>query len=405
MPSTAPGDDGAFWRWSDLPFDLLCDISCRLHVAGDYIRFHATCKPWRDTLPPPPCRPAFLPYLLAPVDCTGHQTARCIFSPKSGRRQHSAAAVEFDIPVRDRRWVVADATMDGDAATASCLLARSRESTTLVNPLSGSSLVSLPPLPNGIKHWVKHAAGVVSGSDGTVFIYGIPPSQMQWHMPIWAALLRPGSSTWTPLKTNYYLGSLERDMERYSVTYRDGKIILWDNSEGTWTILPTEDDKFESTNGRIPRETGKSFQCMYTVESRGELLVACVRIKTDSKYYKDMRDFASDIDSFASALSVSVYSLQKVQGGKLMWVRMDNQSLADRILFLGRPSSFAMDAVRIGMSGGCAYFVDRRTLYGGSWSTMALKRCRVFRYNFHDDTAELVEQLPAKWNQGFGIQF
>ncbi|CAO2148155.1 unnamed protein product [Urochloa humidicola] len=331
MPATAPADDGASSAWSYLPFDLLRDISCRLHVTGDYIRFHATCKPWRDTLPPPSCRPTFLPYLLAPVDCTGHQTARCIFSPKSGHRRHSAAAIEFDIPVRDRRWVVADATMDGDTVTASWLLASSRESTTLVNPLSGPSLVALPPLPNGIKHWVKHAAGVLSG-DGTVFLYGIPPSQMQWHMPIWAAILRPVSSTWTALKTNCYLFSTERDMDRYSVTYRDGKIILWDNSEGTWTILPTEDDQFESTYGSMPRELGKSLQCMYTVESRGELLVACVRVKTDSKYCKDMRDYcpASDIDSFVSALSVSVYSLQKVQGGKLMWVRMDTRSLADR---------------------------------------------------------------------------
>ncbi|CAL4994581.1 unnamed protein product [Urochloa decumbens] len=407
MPATAPASDWigriampattdlAYSRWSDLPFDLLRDISRRLHVTGDYVRFHAVCKPWRATLPPPPSRPAFLPYLLAPVDGTGHQTARCIFYPNSGHRRPSSATVDFEIHVGNRRWVVAT----NRAATSSWLLANSRESTTLVNPLSGSVVTTLPPLHDGIKPWVKYAAGVVSG-DGTIFLYGVPPSQMQWHMPIWAALLRPGSSTWTLLKTRYYLGSPGRDMERYPVTYRDGKIILWDNSEGSWTILPTEDDEFESTDGDMLYELSKKFQCMYNVESRGELLVACVETKADSKYYKD-------IDCFASALSVSAYSLQnKVQGNsKLQWVRMDSRSLADRVLFLGRPSSFAMDGMRLGMSGGCAYLVDRRPLYGGSWSKMAIERCRVFRYSFHDDTAELVEQLPAKWNCRSGMWF
>ncbi|CAL4985266.1 unnamed protein product [Urochloa decumbens] len=387
MPATTLASS----RWSD----LLRDISRRLHVTGNYVRFHATRKPWRATLPPPSCRPAFLPLLLAPDDGTGYQMAHSIFSPNSGRQRHSSAAVDFEIPVGNRRWVV----ITNGAATSSWLLANSRESTTLVNPLSGSAVTTLPPLPDGIKQWVKHGAGVVSG-DGTVFLYGVPPSQMQWHMPIWAALLRPGSSTWTPLKTTCYFDSPGRDMERYSVTYRHGKIILWDNSEGSWTILPTEDDEFESTDGDMPYELSKKFQCMYNVESRGELLVACIEIKADSKYYKD-------IDSFASALSVSVYSLQnKVQGNsKLQWVRMDSRSLADRVLFLGRPSSFAMDGMRLGMSGGCAYLVDRRPLYGGSWSKMAIERCRVFRYSFHDDTAELVEQLPAKWNCRSGMWF
>ncbi|KAG2556483.1 hypothetical protein PVAP13_8NG151400 [Panicum virgatum] len=76
--------------------------------------------------------------------------------------------------------------------------------------------------------------------------------------------------------------------------------------------------------------------------------------------YEDIGDDngrASDIDSLASY--------------QLPWVKRDGKSLADHILFLGRPSSFAMDAVQPGMSGGSG---------------------------FHDDTSEFVEQLPAKWN-------
>ncbi|WVZ80306.1 hypothetical protein U9M48_027796 [Paspalum notatum var. saurae] len=72
--------------------------------------------------------------------------------------------------------------------------------------------------------------------------------------------------------------------------------------------------------------------------------------------------------------------------------------MADRVMFLGRPSSFAVDAARFGMSGaGCAYFVVKSQHYGGIWSKSALKRCRLFRYNFIDGKSELVEQLPAEW--------
>lgn len=99
-----------------------------------------------------------------------------------------------------------------------------------------------------------------------------------------------------------------------------------------------------------------------------------------------------------------VYAL-RVEGGKPQWERRDSQSLADRILFLGRPSSFAMDAARLGMSGGCVYFIDRRPLYGGTWSKSPPERCRVFRYSFHEDVSEFVEQLPAQWNCEAGMWF
>ena len=69
----------------------------------------------------------------------------------------------------------------------------------------------------------------------------------------------------------------------------------------------------------------------------------------------------------ALSVSVSVYELleEKLKGSQLPWVKRDGKSLADHILFLGRPSSFAMDAVQPGMSGGSVYFIDPRPLYGG----------------------------------------
>ncbi|KAF8711283.1 hypothetical protein HU200_029304 [Digitaria exilis] len=99
--------------WGDLLFDLICQISSHFHTATDYVRFHATCKPWRDTLPPATCRPAFLPWILPPQDATGHRKARCVFSSKSSRR--AAAATEIIVP--NRRWLIG-----ADGGTSACLI-------------------------------------------------------------------------------------------------------------------------------------------------------------------------------------------------------------------------------------------------------------------------------------------
>lgn len=269
MATTAPANNAASPRWSDLPFDLLCDISSRLHVATDYIRFHAVCQPWRDTLPPLPCRPAFLPLLLAPADAIGHQTARCIFSPKCSRRR--SAAVE--IAVGRRVWVM---SLDG-ASTSFFLLAISRESTSLVNPLSGSTVAALPPLPDG----VKYVSGVVS-VDGTVFLFGLFPEKMAFWTPIFVALLRPGSTVWTSARTHHRLIHDVRNLDRYSIAYRDGMIVVCCNHDGWCKILPKRDEGYGYYHQQMhhtPGEVGKKFHCMYNVESRGELLLVCVRVK------------------------------------------------------------------------------------------------------------------------------
>ncbi|OQU83099.1 RNA-binding protein CP29B, chloroplastic [Sorghum bicolor] len=98
--------------------------------------------------------------------------------------------------------------------------------------------------------------------------------------------------------------------------------------------------------------------------------------------------------------SVSVHALQQAEGTETQWVKRDVRSLADRFIFLGKPSSFAVDAARFGVSsgGGCAYFVIKSELYGGIWSKSAVKCCRVFRYSFQDDRSELTEQLPGEWD-------
>uniref|UniRef100_A0A0E0JY86 RRM domain-containing protein n=1 Tax=Oryza punctata TaxID=4537 RepID=A0A0E0JY86_ORYPU len=77
-----------------------------------------------------------------------------------------------------------------------------------------------------------------------------------------------------------------------------------------------------------------------------------------------------------------------------VWEKRDNV-LADHVLFLGYPGSFAVEAARFGgdLPGGSAYFVVRS------------EPCRVYMYSLVDAAAgggtaaaTLVETLPAGWN-------
>ncbi|KAL6658218.1 hypothetical protein ACP70R_003804 [Stipagrostis hirtigluma subsp. patula] len=375
--------------WPDLPSDLLLDISRRLHAADDYVRFHAVCKPWRDTLPPAHCRPAFLPWLLAPPDAAGHRTARSVVFPSSKPSHGRATAAVAMVRVPDRRWVV---RADGGTATAwrysYCYTAPSPGSGKLVvDPLTGSEDANLPLYPDGVWSWVEPAASVVS-SDGTIFMYAF------YHSPntsgtatFKVALLRPGEAAWTLLQRTLRI-SVTDSRYHCCVAYHNGNILLCCD-ERCWFIVPGQaigDCQFGWSSMNV--------RSSYLVESRGELLWVLVQVNTMSPDRSSFREFcANDIGSLASALSVSVFALQEGEGGSTRWVMRDSKSMAGRVLFLGPPSCFAMDAARIGMSGGCAYFLDKRRLCNELRS-----RCRLFRYNFHDGKSEFVEQLPDDWN-------
>ena len=69
-------------------------------------------------------------------------------------------------------------------------------------------------------------------------------------------------------------------------------------------------------------------------------------------------------------------------------------SLADRVLFLGWPNSFTVDASRLGVTGGYAYFM----YYNENSRCPRNERDGVFRYNLIDGTTELVEWLPRGWD-------
>ncbi|KAL6658552.1 hypothetical protein ACP70R_004138 [Stipagrostis hirtigluma subsp. patula] len=406
--ATAAADDASS-RWPDLPFDLLRDVLRRLHAAADFVRFHAVCKPWRDTLPSVPPRPGvLLPWLLAPCDDAGHRVARCFLSSsKSSRRAATAATTE--VRVRDRRWVISKD--DGEAAW---LLTTRRDSTIgPVDPLTGSAAAKpLPRLPHAINSWREHAVGAVS-ADGTIFLYTFVGG-------FDLALLRPGDETWTLLQRKDLYVYCE---DHACVACHGGRIVVCHNN--LWSIMSTDaeagagavaggprrspwrvmpDEPGNNPWRVMPDEPGNKFLSSYIVESRGELLWVSLQVSTESAYYKDININVhyrvSDAGSLVSALSVSVYALRAAEdAGEPRWTRTEGRSLADRVLFLGRPVSFAVDAARLAMSGGgCAYFVLWGFLYARAWSKSPVERCRLFKYSFHDGTTELVEQLPEQWN-------
>ncbi|KAF8779180.1 hypothetical protein HU200_002856 [Digitaria exilis] len=168
----------------------------------------------------------------------------------------------------------------------------------------------------------------------------------------------------------------------------------------TWPIADAS--RPQSAGGHVAEDEAPicdnmELQSSYIVESCGELLWVFVQIDTGSAYYKEILDFrASDIDILASALSVSVYTRRQgeaAESSKPCWVGKDGRSLANQVLFLGKPSSFGVEAARIAMSGGCAYFVDNRLLSGRVWSKLEFQLSRLFRYSFQDNRAEFVEEL------------
>ncbi|WVZ90182.1 hypothetical protein U9M48_036509 [Paspalum notatum var. saurae] len=376
-----PADDAEHWRpWADLPLDLLRDISRHLHAAADYARFHAVCVPWRDALPPAQSRPAFLPWLLAPPGASGYQKARCVFvSSEAG----STAATEIVFP--DRRWVIG--VEDGVATPVPAHL------------LCGGETKRWP--------WrMKHAAGSVSG-DGTIFLHN-GPVWKSYHLSLFNMdLMHPGDSDWTVIRKQMVTSS------RSCLAYSHGKVIICDwHYMITWCTMTRQVDDLTGDHPMwsLPmpaQQYDKAVQSCHLMEFRGELLMAVVLLNHAHYYEGDHYPYQGDVldkdyysvGNFAAGLLVTVYALEEGEGGNSpQWVKKDSRSLTDCIMFLGRPSSFAMDAARFGMSSTCcAYFVIKNKLYDGISGKSVLERCRVFKCTFHDDKSELVKQLPAEW--------
>ncbi|CAN6374652.1 unnamed protein product [Urochloa humidicola] len=413
----AASENTSWPRWHNLPSDLLEDISGRLHAAADYARFHAACKPWRYSLPPAARRPTFLSWLLLPraAAATGHRAARCVLS---------SSTATTDLHDRDRTWVIR-----AEDGVAYWLVAGEKSSGAgLVDPLTGTRAATLPPFPDEIVAWVSRAdaaAGIIYGN-GTIVFYALCPTALYSSdgpkvtsnaaasdlRTLNVALMCPGTcdaAAWTSVQTKLCLRS--KDMEILCVACNNGNIILC-HKRSFGRIVPAQPPEqpfseplrwqYWSLHDEPGAGNQERFQSSYyLVEFRGELLLA--RAEINNTYWKSW-DCNVDVISFAKGLSVLVYVLlDGAQGVRRapQWVKRDGRSfLADRVLFLGRPSSFAVEAVRLGMDGGCAYFLDKRRLYQGN---VVRDRCRLLKYSFHDGWSEFVEELPAQWTCKAGM--
>ncbi|XP_071683841.1 F-box protein At2g17036-like [Lolium perenne] len=345
--------------WAELPHDVLREIFGRLHAASDLVRFHAVCKPWRDTATATTTRQPLLPLLLAQDKMYSISVRlRCVFS-----RTSYSARPPFSIGRRN--WVASE---DG---TSIWYLAQ-RPSPSLRDPLTGAVTLLLPSFPQ--EHgWEDSPNGMVY-SDGTVLLYTL--SGHGDTVKFKAALLRPGDAIWTVEKRTF-----ESSEEcEFCVAYHRGTILITvDGPVATLNVEFGAVQVLTLPRPLMPGELDHDFYvCYYVLESRGELLCVSVYARPD---YPD--EFGGTIEEAAAGPE------------KMRWVSKDGRSLADRVFFLGWPSNFAVDASRISgdaVSGGCAYFVYK------DLEAIPNQPFYVFRYNMVNGKAKFVEQLPQGWD-------
>ncbi|KAG2657477.1 hypothetical protein PVAP13_1KG174431 [Panicum virgatum] len=346
--------------WSELSPDLLRDISARLHAAVDFVRFHAVCRPWRETAVDG--APGFLPWLLAPsgahvtsADDLTVQRCRCVFSGTSC----SAPG----ICIRDRRVACAD-------GTAAWLVGGNWERR-LVNPLTAAHLPSSSLLRCTPRHRMPDRTHRVVSGDGTILVYDFaphPPGRADFRFvgeDFMGAIMCPDKDCpdlepWKGVSgdpgTDRSLPESSNSPGCCAAIYNRGTVVCADlaNYYILWQTVHCNSStgrhvrmKMTARTG-LPDEPGKIRRCSYLLESRGgdehELLLASV-----------LQEACGD-------LSVSLHALERKGDLPLVeWTRRDDDisMLRDDVLFLGFPGSFAVDASRFGgqVTGGTAYFI------------------------------------------------
>ncbi|KAF8733806.1 hypothetical protein HU200_014656 [Digitaria exilis] len=397
--------------WADLPPDLLRLISGNLHEVGDLIRFLSVCQAWRDTAPPAPL-PQFLPWLLAPRGKYSPSIARfrSVFSNTT-----TTTTTTWCAPGTYSRRTMWLSTEDGTAMwSLTSEAGPSQSPLRVVDPFTGAA-TALPPFAREIAGYKLYYTDGFVLADGTFVLYGVEDLD-RMGCAVTAAMLRPGDTAW--MEGGALLIVYPGFCGGSAATYHDGEIVLVDVlhvdtvklriTRGGGNIGDVLDVTANTTSREDPpwsRSPGPQPRRTYTFKSRGELLVACLLVQ-------DMAEQDGGVDqprALAGAMSVSVFALEEpeeVAGDGVdiirRWVKRDGRSLGDRVLFLGCPTSFAVDAARFGgaISGGCAYLVLSSQQNAG-WSRRNVpETCRVYRYSFEDGSATVVEELPtgAGWD-------
>ncbi|XBH73333.1 hypothetical protein VPH35_100451 [Triticum aestivum] len=222
-----------------------------------------------------------------------------------------------------------------------------------------------------ITRGMENSRGVVY-RDGTVFLYNLKS-----HI-FMAAIVRPGDTAWTTAGRDL-MNLFQAGCHLSAAAYHDGKILVCMRVHFWFILTPDFDGDGAPAGGEIDMRNGARNGInshSYVFVSRDELMWATVL---------DTRDSSSGCTGHnpTTAVSVTVHAFVNCggTGDKMRWMARDGQSLSDRALFLGSPTSFTMDDTPMGV-GGCAFFFLRGCL---------------LKYSFIDGEAKLVEGLSPKW--------
>ncbi|CAM0872083.1 unnamed protein product [Alopecurus aequalis] len=362
--------------WSDLPPVLLRQIAGCLHVAADFVSFHAVCSPWRSScdLSPAPGTTStqLLPWFLAPRKKQRPSSLlklRCIFSKSSYRIIPPPYA-------RRMNWVYS-----ADGATVRYLTFKQLRPT-MHDPNTGA-VTDFPRFPCYFHHpWEENPYGIVY-SDGTIFLYGIYTVDDGHTARFQGAVLRPDDADWTLVDRTFETNGTRTE---FCAAYHSGRFLVSTES-ALWRVVTPDDiaDVLVPMPCMAPDEPGSRWErSSYIVEYHGELMWVSVLVMFSYSYR-----FAPNNNTFL----VSVHVLEEAtMPEKVRWVRIEEHSLADRVLFLGSPNSVIVEASALGGQGGCAYFVYHNSDIGTS------EEFGVFRYNFVDSKTERIERLPGEWD-------
>ncbi|KAF7067405.1 hypothetical protein CFC21_073309 [Triticum aestivum] len=364
--------------------NLLLDVSGRLHDARDFVRFHAVCRRWRNAAPAA-ARHKFFPWMLSQHPGRGVLMHIPVFylgsvAPEAISTYHCCYDGNVLPSLDDTAWV---AGPNGEAVWRFDW----HPKPTLHDIVTGA-ICPLPHFPADNYEIVRRLGnplGIVYG-DGTVFLYSF--DELNIHMTgFTAAVLRPGDTTWVIMEKRFYGSATYKNN---CAAYHNGKVFVWTRRHFycfmTQNLANNGGDidgiRLEMTEDR-PEHKRYMRYYNYVFESCGKLLWASVLLEHEW-YHKNM-DTLSTNDPVIPMLAVMVHEAEEeVDSGKIKmrWVERDGRSLGDHVMFLGSPTSFAVDSTQLDMDGGCAYFVFLHRLY---------------RYNFITGETKLVESPRTGW--------
>ncbi|XBI33269.1 hypothetical protein VPH35_056618 [Triticum aestivum] len=369
-------------RWLDLPVpaDLLREISSRLRTTADFIRFHAVCMLWRDSHEPTTTVATItndhfhlLPWPLSPGKKDDDSLEYTNLFSEAGYRTPPP------ISVMGMNWLASN----DDTTIRYFTVSHSIRPTILYDPLFRGALSHLPLFPQGFQLG-ENPSGIVYSSGWTRKHNMIDEDVSDFR----AALLCPGDDQWTVVQRN-----LEETFHgEFCIAYFSGNILVAVN-DILWYALMKSTTITSKEDVMVPRpwslpEDLHDYDYNYVLQSRGELLWVTVHITMNYRGKQLCPGLVCGVLMF-------IHTLEQVDEEResLRWVRKDGKSLADRVLFLGWPNSFAVEASQLGVNGGLAYFVfcDDKDSYPSP------ERHGLFRYNLKNMTAQGWDNEMCTW--------